>query len=112
MFVFFIFLPCPDPALRMKKHEERVGAIYKNINYDKLLNRLVPMVFILKRVAFALGCWYIKLELVAIFIEISLLNLCLIIFAKPYIERSIYKSEVFNESIALVFFILLQAFKP
>jgi hypothetical protein len=112
IFIFFVFLPWPDPALRMKKHEERVGAIYTNIDYNKVLNRLIPMIFILKRIAFAVGCWYIKLELVTIFIVITLLNLCLIIHAKPYLELSVYKSEIFNESIALVFFTLLQAFKP
>jgi hypothetical protein len=112
LFVLFVFLPCSDPAKRMNKYKNRVGAIYDNIDYTKFLNRLVPLVFIMKRVAFAIGCWYIKVELQAIFIGITLLHLCLIIHAEPYLETSLYKTEIFNELIALIFFILLQAFKP
>jgi hypothetical protein len=112
LFILFIFFPCPDPASRMDKYKKRVGAIYENIDYTKFINRLVPLVFVMKRVAFAMGCWFIKVEMQAISIVITLLHLCLIIHAKPYLEASLYKTEIFNELIALIFFILLQAFKP
>jgi hypothetical protein len=52
----------------MTRFKARVGAIYENIDYSKWSNRLIPLYFILKRVSFAVGCWYIKVELVAIFI--------------------------------------------
>jgi hypothetical protein len=57
--VAFMFLPCPDPELRMTKFKDRLGGIYSNIDYSKWLNRLLPLCFVLKRVVFAVGCWYI-----------------------------------------------------
>jgi hypothetical protein len=47
----------------LTKYKERVGAIYENIDYSKNVNRLVPLVFITKRVLFAASCWYLKMEL-------------------------------------------------
>ena len=44
------------------------------------------------------------------FIEITFLNLCLIVWAKPYVSLKMYYIELFNESLALVFFTHLQAF--
>jgi len=96
----------------MEKYLDRVGGIYESIDYSKLLNRLTPALFIAKRILFAYGVWFIKVELVALFIEVTMLNLALILHAKPYIERQLYKTELFNEVIALVFFLSLQAFKP
>jgi hypothetical protein len=96
----------------MTRLKAKVGAIYENIDYSKWSNRLLPLYFIVKRVAFAVGCWYIKVELVAIFILITMVNLCLVLHTRPYLEKKLYFTELFNESIALVFFTLLQAFKP
>jgi hypothetical protein len=110
--VGFMLFPYPDPELRMTKYIEKVGGIYKNIDHSKWLNRLVPLYFVLKRVGFAVGCWYVKIELVAIFIGVTMVNLCLIMHTKPYLDHLLYKTELFNEAIALVFFTLLQAFKP
>jgi hypothetical protein len=101
-----------DPELRLNKYKERVGAIYTKIDYSSFMNRLVPIYFVLKRELFAVSCWYIKIELVAIFIEVTLLNLCLIIHTRPYLDTRLFKTELFNEVTALVFFTLIQAFKP
>jgi hypothetical protein len=60
LFIPFLIVPCQDPVQRFEKYKERVGAVYENINYRKYVNRLVPIFFVLKRVAFAVGCWYIK----------------------------------------------------
>jgi len=95
----------------MEKYMERVGGIYEDIDYTKLLNRLTPALFIAKRIFFAVSVWFIKLELVAIFIEITMANLVLLLHAKPYLENHLYKTELLNEVIALLFFVSLQAFK-
>lgn len=65
--VWLMFAPCSDPEIRMTKYIERVGSVYENIDYSKRANRSVPMFFIFKRVLFAVGCWYIKVELVSMF---------------------------------------------
>lgn len=96
----------------MTRFKAKVGAVYENIDYSKWSNRLIPLYFILKRVSFAVGCWYVKVELVAIFILITMVNLCLVLHTRPYLQKQLYLTELFNESIALVFFITLQAFKP
>jgi hypothetical protein len=102
-----MFVACSGTEIRLGKYEERVGAIYSNIDYTKCVNRLVPLLFIAKRVLFAVGSWFIKVELAAIFICITMLNLCLILHTKPYLEKRLYRTELFNEFIALVFFTLL-----
>jgi hypothetical protein len=112
LFIPFLIVPCQDPIQRFEKYKERVGAVYKNINFHKYASRLMPLVFVFKRVAFAVGCFYIKKEMVTMFIVITLINLCYIIWAKPYVEHSLYKLELFNESVALIFFTHLQAFNP
>lgn len=61
---------------------------------------------------FAVSCFYLKLEVAAQFMCITMLNLCLIIQTKPYLEQKQYQTELFNETIALVVFTLLQSFKP
>jgi hypothetical protein len=106
-----MFFPWLNPVTRLDKHADKVGSLYSQIDHKSFLARLIPLLFIVKRIFFAVGCWFIKTELVAIFGVITLLHICLIIFAKPYLEHSQYKLELFNEGIALVFFISLQAFK-
>jgi hypothetical protein len=106
-----MFFPWPNPVKRLENHADKVGSIYKQIDHKSFLARLIPLLFIGKRVFFAVGCWFIKTELVATFGVITLLHICLIVYAKPYLEHSQYKLELFNEGIALVFFISLQAFK-
>jgi hypothetical protein len=85
--VVFMFLPCPDPEQRMTRFKAKVGGVYSNIDYSKWGNRLVPLFFVLKRVAFAVGCWYIKIELVALFICLTMVNFCLILHTKPYLQK-------------------------
>ena len=60
---------------------------------------------------FAVGVFYIKIELVSIMALISMINICIILNSKPYIDKSIYRLEIFNESLALIFFVSLQYFR-
>jgi hypothetical protein len=57
--LIFLFNPCSDPAIRMEEYEERIGGPYSNLNYRPLLNRFVPVNFILKRAIFVYVCWYV-----------------------------------------------------
>jgi hypothetical protein len=112
LFIPFLIVPCQDPVQRFEKYKERVGGVYEKINYRKYVNRLIPLFFVFKRVAFAIGCWYIKKQLVSMLILITMLNLCFLLWVNPYVEQSLLKLELFNESIALIFFVNLQAFSP
>lgn len=59
-----------------------------HLDYKNCMARLMPLVFVLKRIVFAVGAWFLKIELIALFVAISLLNMCLILHAKPYLETS------------------------
>jgi hypothetical protein len=87
-FIGFMYFPWPNPVIRLEKHSDRVGSLYSQIDYKSFMARLIPLLFILKRIFFAVGCWFLKTELVAIFGFITLLHICLIVFAKPYLENS------------------------
>jgi hypothetical protein len=65
----------------------------------------------LKRIIFCIGVFFIKSELVLIMQLLTMINLCLILYGKPYIEHTLYKLELFNEAIALNFFVCIQMFK-
>jgi hypothetical protein len=56
---------------------------------------------------FVVGCWYLRIELSSIGIIITTLNICFVLHFKPYLEPRLYKTEIFNEIISLIFFILL-----
>ena len=105
-----MFFPWPSPVIRMDKYSDRVGSIYAQIDHTKFRNRLIPLFFICKRILFAVGAWYIKIELVALFGIVTMINLCLILWTRPYLEATQFKIELFNEGIALTFFISLQYF--
>jgi hypothetical protein len=107
LFISFLLTPCLNPTQRFEKYKDRVGAVYENIEFRKYGSRLIPLFFVLKRAAFAVGCFYLKKELVTMFVEITMINLCLLIYTKPYVEHRLYKLELFNESIALIFFVHL-----
>ena len=95
------------PNQTLKKLEPRVGVIYENMKYDETISRLVPIFFVLKRIMFAVGAFYIKIELVAAVSFLCFLSLCLHLAAKAYLDQSIFYLELFNEAFALVFFISL-----
>jgi hypothetical protein len=60
LFIPFLAVPCLDPIQRFEKYKERVGAVYENIDFHRYASRLVPLMFVFKRVAFAVGCFYVK----------------------------------------------------
>lgn len=107
---FMLFFYLPNAQERMEKYENRVGSLYSNIN-KTFSGRMMPLYFILKRIMFAVGVFYIKIELVSIMALISMINICIILNSKPYIDKSIYRLEIFNESLALIFFVSLQYFR-
>jgi hypothetical protein len=72
---------------------------------------MILALFVIKRICFVVGVWFIKTELCLIIIEITLANMCLIIFAKPYLEDRMYRIELFNEMVAMIFFTFLQAYR-
>jgi len=51
---------------------DRYGSVYEHINYPEYLYRGVPFWFVLKRVLFTLGCFYLKYELVPCYQIITL----------------------------------------
>jgi hypothetical protein len=50
---------------RMELWQERVGAMYEKLAFkEAFINRMVPFIFILKRVSLTAGCFLLKYELV------------------------------------------------
>ena len=78
---FLVFLFCfyywpGDKVKRMNKYKEKVGALYEGLNYEEVPSaRLVTVFFILKRVGFVLTTFYMRYELLQIFLIIEFLNL-------------------------------------
>ena len=64
-----------------------------------------------KRIIFCVGVFFIKYELVLIMQILTMLNICLILSGKPYLENALHKLELFNEGIALTFFVFIQMFR-
>ena len=62
------------------------GGIYNHIDYFKVENRLIPILFMTKRIVFAYGCFYIKFELINILSIITMLNVSLMLANKPFID--------------------------
>lgn len=110
-FVAFMFFPCPRPHLRMEEYIDNVGSVYENIYYSNWANRLIPLLFVLKRAFMPFCIFLVKTELVAIYLVVIMVNLCLILHLRPYIDPSIHKIELFNEAIGLVFFLSLQRYR-
>lgn len=109
--VVFMFFPCPRPYLRMEKYEDKVGSIYENIDYSNWANRCISLLFVLKRVILPVCIFFLRVELVAIYLVIIMVNLCMILHLKPYNDPSMHKIELFNEVIGMVFFFSLQRFR-
>jgi hypothetical protein len=107
LFFLLFFSPCCKPVSRFDKYKNRVGSIYKNIDYTKGWSRLVPVIFVLKRILFVVGVWFIKLKLLILMDVMTMLTLVYLLSARPYLEDSQLKIEVFNETIQLIFFISL-----
>ena len=59
LFTSFLLIPC-QAVERFEKYKDKVGAVYDNIDYHSYASRLVPLFFVVKRVTFAVGCWYVK----------------------------------------------------
>ena len=95
----------------MEKLEDKFGGIYSFINYEKIENRIVPILFLLKRIAFAYGAFYIKLELLPALSIITMINVSFVLHAKPFIDPETCKLEVFNEVFAVLFFNSLLIFR-
>lgn len=95
----------------MEHYIDNVGAVYEHVEYSKCLNRLVPLVFVAKRAFLPICIFFIKKEIVAIYLVITQLHLCLILHLKPYVDTSLQKLELFNETIAFILFASLQRFK-
>ena len=71
-------------------YEERIGALVENIDYSTKLKRMVVASFVAKRILFAAGVWFLKLELIIINVEIAFFSILLILVARPYLELQKY----------------------
>jgi hypothetical protein len=92
----------------MEEYEPRFGALYQDLRYkEKGWSRIVPFVFILKRVIFAYGCWYWKFQIISCTTTIGLLNVCFMIHVRPYQKDSQFYIEIFNELICMIFYTCL-----
>lgn len=65
----------------------------------------------MKRICLAVGCFYLKKELVAIFLFIQMVYISYLLHAMPYIDRSTLKTELGTEFTLLGLLFVLQAFK-
>jgi hypothetical protein len=110
-FMGFMFFPWCNFRSRLDKYSERFGSLYDHVDHKRFSPRLVPFLFILKRVMFASGAWFVKKELPVIFALIELANIILIIAAKPYKDKSLNNVETFNSAMAYIFFLFLQVFR-
>jgi len=110
--IILIFgLLCCARKKTLKKKKGTVGAIYSHLHYQNWLSRMIPIMFMVKRVIFAVNVFYMTNIYIPLFTTLSLLNMCLILHAKPYTDQSIFKIELFNEGVAIVFFTSLEMFK-
>jgi len=46
-----------------------------------------------------------------IMIEVKFANLLLIVYAKPYVDKTMHRTEILNEMVAYFFFISIQSFR-
>jgi hypothetical protein len=65
----------------------------------------------MKRVCLAMGCFYLKKELVAIFLGIQMAHISYLLHTMPYIDRYVLKTELGTEFTLLGLLFVLQAFK-
>ena len=66
---FFSLLLCPKAAARMKKYEKNFGMVYEKLTYDSgFIHKLVPIIFMLKRIIFVTAIFYVKQELILFFL--------------------------------------------
>ena len=80
------------------------GSLYNHTYYSGRLNRLAPIFFIIKRIVFAYGAFYLKLELVKLISVLTMINVCYLIGNKPFKDKNKLKIEVINDIFAIVFF--------
>jgi hypothetical protein len=75
----------------------------------------MPMVFMGKRILFTVCAFVVKIPVlnIHVFIIATMLNLLLIVHLKPFTDSRIFKVEIFNEIISIMFCYILFAFlKP
>ena len=95
----------------MNKYKDNFGSVYENIKYENPSTRLMYLFYILKRLIFVYLIFFVKIECVPIVAFIFLLKTASVLHIKPYINKEIYRAELFNEIVNLIFFVAIQAFK-
>ena len=97
---------------RMELYEGRVGALYDGVNYkEHWSNRLVTIIFIVKRVIFVVICFYLQFELVLIFLTLTFLNLLYLLHVQPFEDIGTWKAQVFNEVITWLMVVTLLGYQ-
>lgn len=112
LFLFFCKCKKESPVDRMKRWEDRFGTLYQGLTYeDAFQSRLQPIIFMAKRAFLAIGCFFIKSELIMMFQLIQMIHLGYLLHAMPHKERFASKTEIITESTILGLLYCLQAFK-
>jgi hypothetical protein len=116
---FFGLILCPKnkvcklkPVERMKKFEENVGILYEELEWKNgFVYHLQPVIFLVKRIIFATMCFYLKYELVPIYLMMQLIHLCYYMHVDPYTERGLFRTELFSEVICMLIGLSLQGYR-
>jgi len=97
----------------MDFHKKKYGFPYERLDYLNDVNntmRLVPALFIMRRLIFVYWALSVKTECVIVYQISSLLSLCLLAHARPFSNDKL-GVEVFNEVIAYLFGLFIQSLR-
>jgi hypothetical protein len=96
----------------MERYKENVGVLYEMLEWKNGLEyHLQPVIFLVKRIVFATMCFYLKYELVPIYLFMQLIHLCYYMHVDPFTKRELFKTELFSEVICSIIGLSLQGFR-
>lgn len=112
-FCLFTMTCCKvKPVERMKRWTDYFGVMWENLDIElHWSSRLIPMIFIVKRLSITAMCIYFNLSSLVTLQVIQLMHIAFLLHARPYLDDGDRKREIFTESIIMMLLYFLNAFR-